>query len=201
MIHTIVLDIGNVLAHFGWKEYLQGCGYEEDLIQKIASATVQSKLWKEWDRGSREETELIELCCRQHPEIEKEIRAFFDHFLEVVKEYDYSEGFVRELKENGYKVYLLSNYSKWHFENDKKNFKFIRYVDGGIISHEINHVKPEAEIYEALINKYSINPKEAVFLDDIQENLDGAKLFGFHAILVTNIDQAKKELSELGVRI
>jgi putative hydrolase of the HAD superfamily len=201
MINTIVLDIGNVLAHFGWREYLLSCGYEEEIFDKVSEATVLSSVWKEWDRGAREEAELIEICCQREPGAEKEIRLFFEHVLSMVKEYDYSADFVRCLKENGYKVYLLSNYSRWHFENNKVDFKFIPYVDGGIISHEINYVKPEAEIYEALINKYTINPVEAVFLDDVQENLEGAKPFGFHTILVQSQEQALDDLRKLGVRI
>lgn len=201
MINTIILDIGNVLARFGWKEYLNDCGYDEETLQGVIHATVQSRFWKEWDRGSREESELIEQCVTQAPRYEKEIRAFFDHILTMVQEYDYTEGFMKQLKENGYKLYLLSNYSRWHFENDSKKFKFIKHVDGGIISYQINHVKPEAEIYEALIQKYSINPEEAVFLDDLQENLDGAKIFGFHTILVQSHEQSLQDLRDLGVRI
>jgi putative hydrolase of the HAD superfamily len=201
MINTIILDIGNVLAKFGWKEYLYGCGYDEDLIQKIGNATVQSKVWKEWDRGVKEEAELIELCCRVAPNIEKEVRTFFEHILEMVKEYEYSKEFVQKLKSNGYKVYLLSNYARWHFLSDRENFKFIPYVDGGIISYEVNYIKPEAQIYEALIKKYDINPSEAVFLDDVQENLDGAVPFGFHTILVKNQEQTLEDLRSLGVKI
>ncbi|MHB8130137.1 MAG: HAD family hydrolase [Mobilitalea sp.] len=201
MINTIVLDIGNVLAHFRWEEYLKECGYEEDIIRKISNATVRSELWLEWDRGVQEEAELIELSCIQEPSVEKEIRAFFDNIFSFVKEYDYSAEFVQKLKANGYHVYLLSNYSSWHFNIHKENFEFIKYVDGGIISYEVQHVKPEAEIYEALIKKYDINPLEAVFLDDLQINLEGAKPFGFHTILVKSYEQAIEELRQLGVRV
>jgi putative hydrolase of the HAD superfamily len=201
MISTIVLDIGNVLAHFRWKEYLIECGYEEEVLQKVSNATVQSEIWKEWDRGVKEEADLIELCCKQDLSVEKEIRTFFDHILTMVKEYDYSAEFVKTLKENGYRVFLLSNYARWHFLSNKESFQFIRYVDGGIISYEVNHVKPEAEIYEALIKKYDINPSEAVFLDDVKENLMGAKPFGFHTILVKSYEQALEDLRNLGVRI
>jgi putative hydrolase of the HAD superfamily len=201
MIRTIVLDIGNVLAHFGWKEFFRDRGYDEDTYQRLCKATVQNKLWKEWDRGSREEAELIELCIRQEPGLEKELRDFFDHLLTMVKEYDYTNGFVKQLKDNGYKVYLLSNYGRWHFENDSKNFSFIPYVDGAIISYTIKRIKPEAENYEALIKKYDINPSEAVFLDDVQENLEGAIPFGFQTILFKNYAQALEELRKLGVHI
>jgi putative hydrolase of the HAD superfamily len=202
MINTIVLDIGGVLAHFGWKEYLRGCGYGEETFQRVANATVRNKLWSEWDRGRLKEAELIELHCKQDPGVEKEIRDFFEHIFIMVREYDYTHDFVRRLKENGYRIYLLSNYGRQHFEKCRaQDFSFLPYIDGKIISYSVNYIKPEPEIYEALIKKYGINPSEAVFLDDVQANLEGAEHFGFHTVLFGDYNQALEALKSLGVRI
>lgn len=201
MLTTVVLDIGNVLAHFGWKEYIRGCGYPEEICTRIFNATVQSSLWKEWDRGTRKEEELIEACIGLEPELVAEIRDFFDHLLSMVEEYDYTYDFIQKLKTNGYRVYLLSNYGERHFKHSSKDFSFLPLVDGGIISYTIQHVKPEPEIYQALIDKYQINPGDAVFLDDVIENLEGAKAFGFHTILFQNYMQAAEELRIKGIRI
>ncbi len=202
MITTIVFDIGNVLAHFGWKEYLQSCGYEEDILSKVSQATVESRMWKEdWDRGSINETDLIKLCLQENPEIKKELQAFFDHVLSMVKEYDYSPGLVKQLKDNGYFVYVLSNYSRWHFEHDKDYFRFLQYVDGGVVSYQVNHVKPEPAIYEALIKKCNINPSEAIFIDDAFVNIEGAKPFGFQTIWKQSYEQMMEELRSKGVNI
>jgi putative hydrolase of the HAD superfamily len=74
-------------------------------------------------------------------------------------------------------------------------------VDGQVISYEIHYVKPEPEIYEELIRKYNINPIQAVFLDDLPENLEGAKPFGFHTIQVKTYEQILEALRKLGVSI
>ncbi|MDF2942352.1 MAG: HAD-superfamily hydrolase subfamily variant 3 [Herbinix sp.] len=201
MIHTVVLDIGNVLAQFRWKEYLEKCGYDENVIQKIGNATVRSEYWKEWDRGAQEDDELISKCCALEPSVEKEIKALFNDVEQLVREYDYSVEFIKKLKENGYQVYLLSNYGRTHFQRDQRNFRFMKYVDGAIISSQVQYIKPEPEIYEALINRYHINPSEAVFLDDLQDNLEGAKPFGFHTILVRSYEQMIEDLKKLGVSL
>jgi haloacid dehalogenase superfamily, subfamily IA, variant 3 with third motif having DD or ED len=201
MITTIILDIGNVLARFGWKEYLKECGYEEELIHKISKATVWSEAWKNWDRGNMTREEMYELCNKYDSTIDKEVKKFCDDVYTIVQEFEYAEEFVKQMKANGYQVYLLSNFNGGHYLYCKEKFKFIKYVDGGVISYEVNSVKPEPEIYEALLTKYQINPSEAVFLDDLKENLEAAKAFGIQTILVKTQEQAIKELRELGITI
>ncbi|MGB4659996.1 MAG: HAD family phosphatase [Mobilitalea sp.] len=201
MITTIILDIGNVLAAFRSIEYLRECGYEEEIIRKIGNATFYSEKWKELDRGVIEEDDLIAQFCEQDPSVTTEILSFFDNFDQIVTEYDYSAPFVQKLKANGYQVYLLSNYGRRYFIKATEVFEFYKYVDGGVISYEVNFIKPEPEIYEALISKYNINPTEAVFLDDMNENLVAAREFGFHTIHVKAFDEALEKLRKLGVNI
>jgi len=200
MINTIVLDIGQVLAEFRWEAYLKDCGYNEETRQKVSKATILSKVWCEVDRGVLSEQEIVAICCAQEPSVTQEITTLFDNFIELVQEYDYSENFVRQLKENGYKVYLLSNFGR-SFLDVSKHFKFIKYVDGGVISFEVKHIKPEPEIYNDLLEKYHINPKEALFLDDLKDNLDAASQLGFHTIQVSVFEKALEELRALGVKI
>lgn len=201
MINTIILDIGQVMAHFRWKEYLLDCGYDEETIKRVSKATVLSKEWGEEDRGILSDEELIAAFIANDPSVAEEIRKLKGSPEKLVQEYDYSVDFVKKLKANGYKVYLLSNYGKTNFAYARTNFKFIPYVDGGVISYEVKHIKPEPEIYRALIDKYQFDPKEAVFLDDSLANLEGAKAFGFYTIHFTEFEKAIEELKVLGVNI
>jgi len=201
MIDTIIFDIGNVLAEFRWLQYLKDCGYDEETIEKIGNATVLSPRWNELDRGLQDEEELIRQCCEAQPSVADKIMEMFHNITEVVREYDYSADLVKRLKANGYKVYLLSNFARFSFLEVVRHYEFLKYVDGGVISYEVKYTKPEPEIFEALINKYGINPVTAVFLDDLAANLKGAEPFGFFTIQVKNIDQMLEDLRKLGVRI
>lgn len=201
MITTIIFDIGQVLAHFRWREFLEERGYDNETIEKIARATVLSPLWKEEDRGLVDQEQIIWDCCGLDPSVSEEITDFFNHQEDTVREFPYAAKLVGDLKKNGYKVYLLSNYGEANFQHAKGNFEFIKLVDGYVISYEIKHVKPEAEIYKALLAKYNIQPEEAVFIDDLIENLEGAKKFGIHTIHFTTLVKTLEELQGLGVNI
>lgn len=203
MINTVILDIGNVLAGFDYIGYMKEKGYENNLIKRLSRVTVENILWREIDRSNSDTIDeaIIAKFVNEDPEIADDIRKFLLNSYEIVREYDYASDFVCRIKRSGYPVYLLSNYGKANFKYAKVNFEFFRYVDGGVISYETGYVKPERGIFEAFVNKYRIKPCEAVFLDDMKENVKAASDFGFNTIRFKNIDQAIDELNKLGVII
>lgn len=200
MIKTVILDIGQVLAHFRWKEYIEDLGFKGEIADRIAKATVLSNVWGEIDRGKLTDEELIEFCCANDPELKKEIHEFFQSLEYIVEEYPYSVNWIKSLKEAGCNVYLLSNYGKTTFEYAKKKFNFLNYVDGSVISYQIKSIKPEPEIYLTLMQKYDIQPEEAVFLDDLEKNLATASMLGMKTIQFINLEDAIKKLDKIGIK-
>ena len=143
--------------------------------------------------------EIITKCIERAPEYEKEIRLLFDTTAGLVEEYPYSYEWIRSLREQGYKVYLLSNYGKTSFEaaRDNQRLSFLPLVDGAVISYEVQIVKPEPGIYEALLTKYGLKAEECLFLDDRADNIEAAKQLGFHGIVVESYSQAVTELDKI----
>lgn len=201
MVNTIIFDIGNVMANYRWKEYLHEFGFSQETESAVADAVFLNKLWKEFDRGVMEDEAIIMQCIQQKPQYEREIRQIFQDMSDLVVEYDYAQKLVKSLKNQGYQIYVLSNYGKTLFEYARKNFQFLKEIDGGIISYEIQKIKPDAAIYEALLNKYKINPQEAVFLDDTVENLEQAARMGIKTVHVTSYESIIEGLQAYGVTI
>ena len=197
-INTIIFDIGNVLAKFRWKEFLASFGYSDELYNRLANAMFLSTAWAELDRGAKSDEEILQMMYNNAPDLKEEINHVWNTGREkFVIEYDFSEAWVKDLKERGYSVYLLSNYGKTLFQVAKRKFKFLNYVDGGVISYEIKHIKPEKEIYETLIQKYNLIPETAVFLDDLPQNTEAARQLGFHTVIVTDHETAVLQLEDL----
>ena len=72
MIRTIISDIGNVLSGFAWYDFYKSKGYSEEMVERLAKATVGSDVWKEYDRGVLSEEEILylilhinRLCARE----------------------------------------------------------------------------------------------------------------------------------------
>lgn len=196
MIKNIIFDIGNVLAHFRWEEYIRE-RFPEEEFESIAKATVQGPYWVEVDRGVLSMEEIMRRCAELVPELGAQIERFFRERSALVQEYDYAEALIRGLKERGFCVYLLSNYAGDLYEYAKEHFRFVPLADGGIISYQVHQVKPEPEIYQALLEKYGLKPEECVFLDDLEQNLAGAQKLGIRTILFRDYDSAMEQLEAL----
>ena len=117
---------------------------------------------------------------------------------EIVTLYDYAVPWIRELKEKGYRIYILSNWSKPAYEaNLETNLCFLKEIDGAVMSFMEGVIKPDPQIYELICNRYEIDPKEAVFLDDNADNIEGARAFGLNAIHFQTYEQARAELNNI----
>lgn len=201
MITTVILDIGRVTGKFDWEEFIKTLGFDDEINKRIAKATTLSSMWDELDKGVMTDEQLLNAFISNDTEIGEYTKVFFEHIPEMVVEYDYSNQFVLDLKNNGYKVYILSNFGERPFEVFERRSEFLKNVDGKVISYQEKCTKPSPLIYKTLLDRYNINPKEAVFLDDLEANLEAAAEFGISGIQFTGLDNAKKALAEFGVCI
>lgn len=199
MITTIIFDIGNVLADFVWEEHYRSFGYDEEMVDRIARATVKSPLWNEYDRGVMSDEELLQGFIDNDPGIEKDIRRVLQDVGPMVTRNDYAIPWIQKLQGRGYRCLYLSNFSRRAHIECAASLDFIPYMDGGILSYQDKVIKPMPEIYQLLIDRYQLVPEECAFMDDTPGNLDGAEKFGIHTIHFKNQAQAIEELRKLGV--
>lgn len=199
MIHNIVFDIGNVLTDFRWKEFLMDKGFDKEMIRRIAKASVESPLWKEIDRGEWDREKLMEEFVKLDPEIEEELHLAYDNVHGMVTPRDYAIPWIKELKEKGYRVYYLSNFSDKAYEECADALEFIPHTDGGILSYREKMIKPDPKIYRCLLERYGLKAEECVFLDDLEVNVEAARAEGFAGIVFETKEQAERELALLGV--
>lgn len=199
MITTLIFDIGNVLADFIWEEYYRSFGFTEEILDRLAKATVKNPMWNEYDRGVMTDEEVLQGFIDNDPGIEREIRLTLKDVGAMVRRNDYAIPWIKELQGKGYRCLYLSNFSEKARKECAASMDFLPYMDGGILSYQDKVIKPMPEIYQLLIDRYQLVPEECVFMDDTLRNLEGAEKFGIHTIHFKNQAQAIEELRKLGV--
>ena len=197
MIDTIIFDIGNVLLDFDYLRHFRTL-FDEDTAQAIADASIRKlEVWLEMDRGVLSYEDAVNLVVQGAPHLEKEIRLAIETLYSSVESFPYATDWVKHLKEKGYRIYILSNYGEKPFAASKARMPYLSHVDGQLISYEVQQVKPQRGIYEALCHRFAICPDKAVFIDDSALNIAGAQAFGLHTILFQNYEDALRQLQTL----
>ena len=112
-----------------------------------------------------------------------------DHkpYVKIGMELYYAEGpsIVKALKERGYNLYGLTNWSGKVYGVMRK-YDIFSLLDGWVISSEEHLIKPDVAIYRRLGEKFNLLPEECLFTDDKQVNIDGAVRAGMQAVLFTD---------------
>lgn len=201
MIKNIILDVGKVLVEWDPQYAFEKLGFDEKTSEQVAKATVASPDWNELDRSEKSDEELLAKFIANAPEYEKEIRAVWENIGLSIWQYDYARPWILNMKRCGYHVYILSNYSRWGYENTREALSFLADTDGALFSFQVRQVKPEPEIYQSLFQKYNLKAEECIFLDDRQDNIDGAKAQGMEGICFTGYEDALEKLHAYGVKL
>lgn len=197
MIKNIIFDFGNVLVEYNIKEFMLKKGIKPEIIPRILKASIMGPYWDEFDRGAITEEEAFEGFLSIDPEIGEELHMAFDNITGMLLKRDFAIPWIKELKAAGYKVYYLSNYSKKAYDECADSIEFIKYMDGGVLSHRELMVKPNPDIYKLLMDRYDLNPKECVFIDDTPKNVEVAIKLGMKGIVFTSKDDAAAKLDAI----
>ena len=200
MIKTVIFDIGDVLCNYAWRAFFtERTGGDETMVERLALATVNHPTWPEWDKGNLSYTELIDMMCKNDPEIETVIRDVFCDINNLLTPRDFAIPLVEALHEAGYQVLYLSNMSRPALEQCPEALAFIPYTDGGILSFREHIVKPDPAFYLLLQERYHLTPEACVFIDDSEKNIEAARNLGWHGIVYKDRAQAEADLKALGV--
>ncbi len=197
MIQNIIFDIGEVLVDFRYRELFASHGYDADMIERLTKATILNPVWKEFDLGNLSVEEVTDSFISSDPEISDDIRLVLQNLHDIVAIRPFSIPWVKELKAQNLKVYFLSNYFHKLESENPEALAFRDYMDGGVFSYQIHKIKPDAEIYLYLLDKFGLKAEECVFFDDRAENVNAANALGIHGIVFQSYEQARAELEAL----
>lgn len=101
---------------------------------------------------------------------------------------------IKEINEN-VKIIIATNHLSFVKDFIKESFN-IDYLDDIIISAEIHKIKPNLDFYQYILNKYGIESKELLFLDDNINNINGAQTLGINTIKIEKDTNLIDEISK-----
>ena len=162
MIRNIILDFGSVLVDWN-PERLYRTYFNDDAKMQYFLTEICPHAWNAQADAGRSTAEITEERVAVHPEWEKEIRMYFGQWIKMMGEQiPGMQELVEELKDRGYGLYGLTNWSAETFPLVKDNYPVFRLLDGIVVSGEEKIAKPDPGIFRILLQRYGLKPEDAV---------------------------------------
>lgn len=199
MIKVGIFDVGGVLhgssGDYIFQDIINTLNVKEEILRKAWDKFID-KLGK----GQINENEFWQQILKETKSKQKLPKESLLS-REFIKHYNRNDAvidLVNRLKNNGYKVAVLSNSIKAHSDYQYK-IGIYQNFDEVVLSQEVGMQKPDSKIYKYLLKKLGIKAEEAFFVDDNVDNVKAAAKLGIKAILFKNVKQLEIELERLGV--
>ena len=104
--------------------------------------------------------------------------------------------FIREEKQNGSKIAVLSNVAQYSFDQFFSKEEQAELFDEVVLSGNEGMSKPDARIFKIACERLGENPENCVFVDDSPENILAAEKLGMCGIVYVDFEGFEKEMEE-----
>lgn len=199
-INTIIFDLGGVLIDWNPRYLYRKIFKTEEEVTWFLENICTSE-WNDQQDAGRSFEEATRELIMKHPELKEPISAWYGRWQETISgPIEGTVDILREIKESKqYRLYALTNWSAETFPWAMKNFDFLHWFEGIVVSGVEKCRKPLPRFFKILFDRYSIDPSEAIFIDDNIQNIHGANALGLKTITFRNPEQLAEELRELGL--
>ena len=182
----IAVDIGNVCIQLHVEESNRAFGYNAGLPVAFATLTEQYESGK---IGSPEFLKKISVVTGLS---ESAAKLAWDQKLGA--EMPGMADAIRDFAAQGVEFVFLSDIAELHLTKFRRTVSFVNLFKGGIFSFEAGACKPNPQIFQSFENTYG---KPAIFFDDMERNIIGAKAFGWNAVQFTGADMFRETVQRL----
>ena len=200
IIKNIIFDLGGVLIdwnpHYMYKKIIP-----DDLERNWFIDNICTLDWNEKQDGGRTIKEAVDELISIYPEHKENIIVYYDRWEEMLN--GPIEGTVeifKKIKEKkDLKTYALTNWSAETFPRALQLYNFLHWFDGRVVSGEEKTRKPHKEIFDIILNRFSLLPEETIFIDDNLRNIKAAEEVGITSIHFTSPESLNLELIKLNI--
>lgn len=198
-ISTIVFDLGNTLIRFDHNISARKIANLFCLDSKeIYKTFFDSLITRDFETGLISPREFYRKATHLLG-VKMPYTDFVSIWNDIFWEDEGTCKLARQLKKKGYKLFLLSNVNRLHFEHIRKKFDIIKIFDEVILSFVVGAAKPERVIFDDVVRRAGGDKRKLLYIDDREDLVKEAKAIGIDSIKFENAGKLKNILKEKGV--
>lgn len=205
-VNNVVFDFGAVL--FTWrpgvliKAHFPAHAATPEKAAELARAVFGHADWHSFDRGVLSAETVGKRTAARLGLHEAAMLALIEGIAEHLQPMHDSLALLAALhdlrqQQAALRLYFLSNMPVPYARVLEQKHHFLNWFDGGIFSGDVQHIKPEPEIYELLETRYALAPGHTLFIDDLAGNVASARSRGWQGIVFESATQLRAELMPL----
>ncbi len=197
--YEVVFDVGGVLVDWN-PNYLYNKVIQAEERRKWFLETVCNGEWNSKQDSGRSWQDAEEELLNEFPGFEAEIRAFRGRWIEMIGG-ETPGGFqlLEDVIASNTSVSILSNWADDTFDLTCEMYPKLAQVSRATVSGKVGVAKPDAEIFVIHEERFGLNPRNIVFIDDNKANIAAAERRGWAGILFEDSTQVRERLGELNV--
>ena len=202
---TVVFDFGGVLIDWNPRHLYRKLFADPAEMERFL-AEVTTHEWHAVQDHGGDPVEATRRLQALHPDRAELIGAFYDRFDEMCDHaFPEMAALVERLHAGGTPLFLLSNapnlLDPWLRDAARRRHPFLGLFRDYVVSGLVGHSKPDGAIYELVCRAGDFRPAEAVFIDDVLANVEGARAVGMRAIHHRSAAQTAAELRAMGLSV
>jgi 2-haloacid dehalogenase len=196
---VVVFDLGGVLIDWNPRHLYRKLFDDEAAMERFLEEVCHDAWNLEQDRG-RSFADAIEEAALRHPDQRAMIEAYHSRWGEMLAgEIAGSVAILEELAEAGCELHALTNWSAETFPIARPQFAFLERFGTILVSGDERLVKPDARIFQLLLERIAHPAQRCVYIDDSLRNVAAAEALGFDAIHFTSAPALRAALTDRGL--
>lgn len=198
-IKNIIFDLGNTLVYFDFWYFYDGVSRLEKKLNpaSLQRFIIEKKLGDKLCTGKilpKQAFRIIKKKFEMKIGYKDFIYLYSDIFWENTPMKNFLEKIIRE---NIYKVVLLSNTDIIHFNFINKNFPYVNLIRNKVLSYKAGLMKPSKRIFLHTLKKYKFAKSETLVIDDMRPNIAAASSLGLQTLHYKSHKQFLKRFNSL----
>lgn len=155
--------------------------------------------WGAFDSGLIDADQVCTRIAARTGLTEAEVRAVVDAVPAYLIPQPGTVAVLRALKDAGHPLFFLSNMPAPYAEYLRRTHEFLGWFENGVFSSEVKMGKPAAEVFHLALQRFGLQPQDALFIDDHPVNIEASHGLGLPAILFTGAEQLQQDLQARGL--